>query len=266
MTHTSDTRSVRARFSAAAPTYDRHVGAQARAADALMALVPRGLRPARILEIGCGTGLLTGRLLERFPDAGIDAVDLSERMVHQARARVGDTPRARWFAADAAHFQAAERYPLVVSNASLHWMTPLRDGFTHLLRLLDDGGVMVFAVMVRGTLRELYEARLAVAPRKPPLGRLPTGQQVLSDLAAAGAAVSASKTEEFRVVHPDPAAFLQSLHEQGLTGGQVSRAVLPLHRGEIERLKAHYAAQYRDATGEVFASYRVLLVLASRGA
>ncbi|HRU80803.1 MAG TPA: class I SAM-dependent methyltransferase [Methanolinea sp.] len=39
----------------------------------------------KILELGCGTGLLSGMLREACPSAAIDAIDISEEMVLAAR-------------------------------------------------------------------------------------------------------------------------------------------------------------------------------------
>ena len=39
--------------------------------------VPRDLQPLRILDLGCGTGNLTRRVLETFQEAEVVALDLS---------------------------------------------------------------------------------------------------------------------------------------------------------------------------------------------
>ncbi len=43
--------------------------------------------PARVLDVGTGTGQAAGILVRRFPDAQIDAVDASPQMVERARAK-----------------------------------------------------------------------------------------------------------------------------------------------------------------------------------
>ena len=43
--------------------------------------------PARVLDVGTGTGQAAGILVERFPDAVIDAVDASPQMIELARAK-----------------------------------------------------------------------------------------------------------------------------------------------------------------------------------
>jgi len=48
----------------------------------------RMTRPARILEIGCGTGRNLVELAERFPAASVTGLDLSKDMLDRARAKV----------------------------------------------------------------------------------------------------------------------------------------------------------------------------------
>jgi ubiquinone/menaquinone biosynthesis C-methylase UbiE len=43
--------------------------------------------PARVLDVGTGTGQAAGMLAQRFPDAQIDAVDASAQMIERARSK-----------------------------------------------------------------------------------------------------------------------------------------------------------------------------------
>ena len=55
----------------------------------------------KVVDVGCGTGNLTGALLGRLSAAGeVFAVDISPRMLEVARSKVAD-PRVSWHAADA---------------------------------------------------------------------------------------------------------------------------------------------------------------------
>ncbi len=56
---------------------------QARAALVYCSLPPR----ARVLEIGCGTGILTAALAKALPDAQITAIDRDEHLLMEARQR-----------------------------------------------------------------------------------------------------------------------------------------------------------------------------------
>src|SRR6478752_2144659 len=61
----------------------------------------------RWLDVGCGTGALTGAVLGRAEQTEILGVDPSERFVAWSTANVGDE-RARFAVADAAHLPAVE--------------------------------------------------------------------------------------------------------------------------------------------------------------
>ena len=85
------------------PLYDRHLGPVIFApyADDLVAHLRLGDR-ARVLEVACGTGIVTGRLLARLPrDGTLVATDLNPAMIEHARGRVPNDPRLELRAADA---------------------------------------------------------------------------------------------------------------------------------------------------------------------
>lgn len=261
----NNTISVAARFSAAAARYDEQAGVQQAVAESLDRMCAGIPAPARLLEIGCGTGLLTALVRRRFPGAGIDAVDVSPRMIAQARARLGFDGRLRWRVADLGHVPSAPRYPLIVSSSSLHWICPLEEGLVKLAALLEDGGRLVFSIMVRGTLGELRASRLRVAPHKPPAGNMPTLQQVRLSLRYAALAALDERKEIRRTTYPSAEAFLRRIHDQGLTGGLVSSAAVPLNRGELKALAADYQA-HCARRGGVRASYHVAYFKVSREA
>src|SRR5258708_16625786 len=72
-----------------------------------------------IVELGCGTGVHTRAIAERWPDRDITGVDASPEMLAQAAA----TPsRITWTEADLVNWQAAAPAALIFSNAVLQWV------------------------------------------------------------------------------------------------------------------------------------------------
>lgn len=258
------TDSVKRRFSTASPHYEQHASVQRRAAEKLVRLLPPPERVDRILEAGCGTGIFTRHLLKHYPSAAIDALDLSPSMVDVARELFGYNPRVVWHVSDVRGFSPNDRFHLIAGNCSLHWIDPLLEGLQRLTALLYAGGELTASFMLHGTLGELHEARLEVAPHKPPQGRLPRLQEIVDTLELCGCAVHEAYEETEFDPYPDAKAFLRGIHRAGFTGGDVSRASSPLTRGELEALAALYDANYPDGSGGVRASYRVGYVKAAR--
>lgn len=78
---------------------------------------------ARVLDLGAGTGLELIALFERFPDARVTAVDISEKMLDQLRARpFADRVDIR--AGDFFEVPFGENYDAVISTSALHHFTP----------------------------------------------------------------------------------------------------------------------------------------------
>ncbi len=259
-------RSVTARFSAAAPTYHKKADVQKTVAKKLLSLVSAPWPVDHILEIGCGTGVLTELLMEHFPTVMIHAMDVSRDMIAQARNRLSSNNHIRWFMSDLRTFDPPVSYPLIVSSSSMHWICPIQDGLRRMADLLELGGDVVVALMLHGTLGELRTTRLRVAPHKPPLGRLPLAEEVLCGLEQTGLRVVTKWQETLRAHHLSAEAFLRTIHGQGLTGGAVSSSKCPLTRGELQRLMAKYEAEYSNDGSGVFASYEVLYVRAKKPA
>jgi malonyl-CoA O-methyltransferase len=260
----SHARSVKTRFSAAAETYDSYAAIQKAVAERVVAMIPENTAPERILEVGCGSGQLTRQLMEHFPAAHIDAIDIAARMIAEARQMFQQEDHITWISADARVFSSPTPYPLIASSSSLHWVTPLSAGLANLCELLEPGGRLVFAIMLDETLSELREARLRVAPTKPPRGRLPNAEEVRACLGNAGLDVIESFDAEALAFYSSAECFLQNIHNLGVTGGEVSRSAVPLTRGDLERLKEDYEAHYREGPKGVRATFKILYIHAHK--
>jgi 2-polyprenyl-3-methyl-5-hydroxy-6-metoxy-1,4-benzoquinol methylase len=101
--------------------------------------------PAKILEMGCGSGQYTEGLAEVFPDAEIWGCDLSPRQLEQAQRWAnehGKTWKLFEAAAEETGLEGAQ-FDLVTSYALLHELpnTAIRQLLAETLRLLKPGGI-----------------------------------------------------------------------------------------------------------------------------
>ena len=95
--------------------------------------------PARILDIGTGTGTAAFKLAARYPDAEVVGVDVSAKMITQAKAKVTDTSgRVRFLVADITNFEDEQRFDLIV-------MLNMPPFFDMVVALLKPGGFVIHA-------------------------------------------------------------------------------------------------------------------------
>ena len=96
--------------------YRRFEAERAAPFDDLLALIAirAGLR---VLDLGCGDGVLTRRLAEALPDSDVLGIDSSPEMLSRARAEAG--PRLRF--EQGTIEGVAGRYDLVFSHSALQW-------------------------------------------------------------------------------------------------------------------------------------------------
>ncbi|HSE47935.1 MAG TPA: methyltransferase domain-containing protein [Terriglobales bacterium] len=94
-----------------------------------------------VLDVGCGTGRLTGELLERLPRGRVIAVDASESMLEEARKQLAKYGgRVELVAADALELKLNQVADLVFSTATFHWILDHAKLFRVLHRALRPGG------------------------------------------------------------------------------------------------------------------------------
>ena len=255
--------SIVARFSSASSTYHRLAVVQRRVASELIGMLRRGATPARILEIGCGTGILTAMLADAFPRARIDALEASTAMLEQARRNLAGNGMIRWIASDIRRADCGAQYDLIASNCVLHWIRPLAGVFGTAAGLLKPGGRFAFSVMLRGTFSELNACRRRAAPGKRSRVVLPSAAEVKRAASGAGLRLISEATDNIGREFQSAEALLDCLHGLGVTGANVSAARAVLTRGELARLARDYNMRFPAASGRgVYASYRCMRALA----
>jgi SAM-dependent methyltransferase len=97
-------------------------------------VLPGGGRGARVLEVGCGPGVLAERLIR--DGVQLTAIDVSEEQVAEARARGVPAIVCDFLAFEAPPFDA------VLFTRSLHHVAPLGAGIAKIRALVRPGGLV----------------------------------------------------------------------------------------------------------------------------
>jgi trans-aconitate methyltransferase len=116
--------------------------------DALDILLPEAFVA---LDLACGPGAISQRLLSRFPKARSVAVDLDPVLLTMGQAVLGDMgERLRWVEADLTHPEWVDKLgelqvDAVLSTTALHWLAPeyLTRVYRELGEVMRPGGVFL---------------------------------------------------------------------------------------------------------------------------
>src|SRR5436190_22727754 len=112
------------------------------------------IAPRRILDAGSGPGRDARALGERYPRAGVIALDFSHAMLRAGRRRFFE--KRQWLCADLAHLPlAAGAADLVWSNMALHWVSEPLAALREAARVLAAEGLLMFSTLGPDTLKEL---------------------------------------------------------------------------------------------------------------
>ncbi|MEM7030515.1 MAG: class I SAM-dependent methyltransferase [Chloroflexota bacterium] len=115
----------------------------------------------KVLDLGAGTGLLSGFIAEAFPNTVLHLVDISPEMLDQAQARFANQPdRVSFQVLDFVNDPLSGSYDVVVSALALHHapQDKLKAIFAKIYQVLVPGGMFIHFDQTLGTTPE-NEAR-----------------------------------------------------------------------------------------------------------
>lgn len=161
-TQSVDKQLVAERFAASADTYDAHATIQRRMArglvDSLLQITERSHLES-ILELGCGTGILTRELMARLRAERWIANDLVTAFAERIDVIASEWPHCRvtFLAGDMETLPVPAGTDLVVSNAAIQWLHDPVAFCATILPQLPRDGLFAFTTFGPGNLREFAE-------------------------------------------------------------------------------------------------------------
>jgi malonyl-CoA O-methyltransferase len=139
---------IASRFGARAGSYEQHADLQTAVAARLAALLPDFDSP-HVLELGCGTGLLSRHLVARYPTGNIVLTDAAPDMIAECRRNLAHVrgPRLSYEVMDAGEVNGRDGLDLIVTSMVLHWLPNPAATLARLRSLLAPGGVLLYATL-----------------------------------------------------------------------------------------------------------------------
>ncbi len=220
------------------------------------------------IDAGCGTGKVTGLLLERLPRGTVLAVDGSRAMVEAAAERFAGEPRVRVEHQDLLELEVEEPVDLVFSTATFHWIEDHERLFGRLAGALKPGGRLAAQCGGEGNISRATRATREVMGRDR-FSSFFEGWD--DDKTYAGAAETKRRLEEVGFedvetwLHEEPTRFgsaeeLARFLATVVLGGHLQR----LPDGEKEAFAGAVAGEISAEDGEPLLDYVRLNMTATR--
>jgi malonyl-CoA O-methyltransferase len=155
---TLSTLSVSATFSSAAHCYHMHATVPAEVAELLEARMPETLPDGPILEIGCGSGMLTEKIIKKYPSHHTTATDLSFEMLRFAERRLPRSDQLTFEIRNGEHPLPKNSYAAITSSMAVQWFTDWERVLTGYRAAIVEGGALLIAMLGSDSFLQWREA------------------------------------------------------------------------------------------------------------
>ena len=252
---------IRRNFSRHAAEYERYALVQKRVAESLVAEIGDLSNARSVLEVGCGTGVLSRRLLKSEPELNLLLSDIAHGMSCTVAA---EYPWLGVVDADAANLPFANaHFDLVCSSSVYQWVDHLPQAFAELHRILRPGGRIALALFGDRTLYELRQSHaVALESGRSHTQGFPDTDQVsraLSRLFRVTTLESALEVEW----HADVPDLLRSLKAIGAQNASREKPAGLRSRQTMQRMFDCYRQTFARE-GRIPATYEVIYLVAEK--
>ncbi|MEM7277763.1 MAG: methyltransferase domain-containing protein [Pseudomonadota bacterium] len=200
-----DQNAVRRRFNRRATSFHRAAFIHERCAQTLMERLDlTTLTPRQILDMGCGTGILTTMLARKFKRARLSCVDQSPQMLKQTAKALPFFARKKLLQESAEATSVADAsVDLVTANLLLPWLDAPDALLKEARRVLKADAAFFFTSIGPGSFGELREAWSTIDPDGAHVGAFVDMHDLGDALGRAGFTEAVLDVERIRVQYND---------------------------------------------------------------
>lgn len=133
--------------------------------DVLISCIPYDNEDIKVLDLGCGTGNITMKVLERFPNAHVTCLDISENMLGLAKRKLASYDSIEYVLGDFTIIDIIDSYDVIISSLALHHITTDEaklDMYQHIYDALNEGGIFYNADVVKSNSEYLEQLNESV--------------------------------------------------------------------------------------------------------
>lgn len=211
---------------------------------------PGNFAPKKILEIGCGTGLLTRLFAARFPGADWTLNDESALLAGRAASFLQG---ARIICGDAASADLGRGYDLILSSSCFQWIEDSPAFYAKLFGILNPGGILAFSSFGEKNFRQTRELSGRGLDYMP-------FERLVCVLGACGFSVLLARDRLIQMEFGSPREVLRHIRDTGVNGGFKSFWT----PGAAAEFFRRYAERFPSPGGGVFLDYNPVYIVAAK--
>ena len=194
------------------------------------------LKPASILEIGCGTGLLSSEIINKFPEANFTFTDNSRDMLETAEQKLLSqfSEKKSQFSFEILNPEkniGQNKYDLIISSMAIHWFEDILNTLKTIQSALTDDGSFYFSTIGPDCFKEWRQTLKEL--------NVPHGLRIPPDLPGI------IKTETITVPYGNAQNFLKGLKLTGAHSPKPGYTPLssPKLKQAMKKLEEDYSAE-----------------------
>lgn len=149
----TNSKLIKNQFKKSLDKYEQNAVVQALMADKLIEKLPRNLY-TRVLELGCGSGVLTKRLVKNIFYNKYYANDIVEKSKIYIDTILKDYI---FLGGNAQRLQVNGNFDLIISNAMFQWFTNLEKALEYYQKKLAKGGTIAFTTFAPDNFKEIRD-------------------------------------------------------------------------------------------------------------
>jgi len=247
-------------FGNASQSYDDMAALQRKVGNELVRYLDNENHQERILDIGCGTGFFTEKIINALPDAELLALDIALPMLLKTQQRL-TCEAINLVCADAEQLPFIDNsFQQVVSNLALQWCYDLSPLFKGLHDVLKPSGVLIFSTFGEQALCELKSAWSKV-DNFPHVNDFCNADELQQALYAAGFIEVNIVKKTYQHEYASVIALMKELKGIGAHNTHQQRNRHLTSKGQLKTLLSAYP---QTRQGTIKASFEILYVQARR--